>query len=191
MAFICIWGYCGPFAYSPELFTFWSKGVPEVVRMCCMKLKSLEVARGKKSIEVQIVLRLYLESGRSWEFCCLRAPEATSFKAGMSAPYGFNDDAFQDAVLPPEVCSRFAVLFYSSTCLYRNSSSCCLEFMSLICGRASSRVRQDIPFFQLLSLPSNNNTVFVLFVDLEIFYWLGSRLLKHIWSRPTFSISCV
>ena len=35
------------------------------IASCCMKLKSLEVARGKKSIEVQIVLRLYLESGRS------------------------------------------------------------------------------------------------------------------------------
>ena len=62
-----------------------------------MKLKSEEVARGKKSIDVQIVLRLYLLSGLSPVFCCFKAPDATSFKAGIS---GLREEALREAALP-------------------------------------------------------------------------------------------
>ena len=41
-----------------ELLLIKSKGVPDVVRKLFIKLKSEDVARGKKSIDVHIVLRL-------------------------------------------------------------------------------------------------------------------------------------
>lgn len=159
--------------------------------MCCMKLKSLEVARGKKSIDVQIVLRLYLESGLSC-VCCLSAPDATSFSAGMSPPCGLRDEAFRDAVLPPEVCRRLAVRFYASILLYYRNSSCCFELVSLVSRGAPSSMWENAPtFLLLLPLASYDDPMLVLFIHLQIFNWVGCCLLEHIRSSSALRVSCV